>query len=258
MYYQFGIGAMLAAPVGGNASTPSGPVRFGTIQDVGVDIDQKLVELRGQMKGPDDVAPGDMTIKFKSGFGELDIEIWNNLMFGDTVATGMVRAILDEAATIPATPYKVTVTNGANFVADYGVRFALTGAFLDRVASGPTTGQYAVNQTTGEYTFAAADTTLGVLITYTWTDSTNGRTLTVNNHLQGFGPTFSLFLTQPYKSNLSSSNDSALFLPVCRASKMSLPHKRDGYVIADFEGESYPNNLGVWMKWYESDTNDQE
>lgn len=259
MFYQFGIGALLANPNGGNLGTPTGPVRFGTIQDVMIDIDVKEVELRGQNKGPDDVASSDMTVKGKSGFGELDIDIWNALMFADTITTGMERAVIDEAGAVPGTStYTITVTHGANFVTDFGVRYSVTGLFLKKVSSLTAAGQYTVNTTTGVYTFYSADAAAAVLITYTWNDASNGRTLTVLNHIQGYAPTFSLFLTQPYKSNLSPNNDSALELLVCRATKMNIPHKRNGYVISDFEFVSYPNAAGVWFKWYESDTNDQE
>lgn len=258
MLYQFGVGYLLAKPRGGNASTPSGPVRFGTVQDIALDITQKLVKLMGQMKGPDDIAASDMEVKGKSGFGELDVNIWNALMFGDTVAAGITRAVIDEAAAIPTTPYQVTVVNAAHFIDDFGVRLASDGSYLKVVPSSPATGQYSVNPATGIYTFAAADTGNNVLISYTWSDTTHGRTATFKNHLQGYGPEFSLLCTMPYESNLSPLNDSGIELLRCKASKMSIPFKRDGYIISDFEFESFPDQTGTWWKFYESDTNQQE
>lgn len=243
--YQFGIGAMFGRPTGGNLATPSGPVRFAVIQDVGLDFDQKLVELRGQEKFPNDVAPSDITIKGKAAFGRIDVSVYNSLFFAETITAGVKKIVDGESGTVPGTPYQITVTNGANFVEDLGVNFATDGDELIRVASGPTTGQYSVNESTGVYTFAAADTTKDVRISYLYTDSATGRTLPVVNHIQGYGPTFELLLSQTYQG----ANGMRLY--ACRASKMSAPMKRDGYLISDFEFEAYANAAGKVFDWYQ-------
>ncbi len=73
-----------------------------------------------------------------------------------------------EAATIPATPYQVAAAQpNGSWVGDGGVTFATSGIALTKVTGTPTTGQYAVSLN-GLYTFAAADTGLGVLITYNY------------------------------------------------------------------------------------------
>ncbi len=240
--YQFGIGGMFGLPIAGNQATPTGGVQFGVIQDVGIDFDQKLVELRGQNKFPDDVAPSDMTVKGKAAFAKIDISIYNSLFFAETIVANISVIVANETGTIPTTPYQVTVTGSATFTADLGVVFALTGDELIKVASGPTTGQYSVSA--GVYTFAAADTGLGVLISYTMT-ATGGRTLPVINHIQGYGPVFELYLSQPYQGT------NGIRLYRCRASKMSAPMKRDGYLISDFEFEAYASAAGKVMDWYQ-------
>lgn len=79
-------------------------------------------------------------------------------------------AIEDEANTIPAAaPYTITVAAPyGSWGQDDGVSFTVTGTALVRVGNSitPTTGQYSVND--GTYTFAAADTGLAVLISYSF------------------------------------------------------------------------------------------
>jgi hypothetical protein len=247
---------MYANPVGGNLASPSGPQRFGTLQDVHVEFNQKLVSLRGQFKGPDDVAPSDMDIKGKGAFAALEIEIYNSLFFADTITQNLktipiTNGVDGEPHPIPSTPFQVTVTHAAAPIVDLGVRYA-NGGYLQQVASGPNQGQYSVALATGIYTFAAADTAANVLISYVYPITNTGtpglndaRTLTAINHIQGYGPVFELYLMMPYQGT------NGLHLFSCRASKMSAPLKRDNYVISDFEFESYPNAAGNWFEWYQ-------
>ena len=246
-FFQFGIGGLFAIPTTGNLATPSGPVQFGTIQDTNVEFNQKLEKLMGQNKLPDDVAPSDMEIKGKSGFGRIDVNIYNALFFGETITTGIAITQSNEAHAIPATtPFTVTIAppNSGTFSKDLGVRFAATQQGFERVASGPITGQY--SQAAGVYTFAAADEGVAVQISYEYTITT-GQTLTVNNHIQGYGPVFELYLAQPYQGS------NGLHLHACRASKMSAPMKRNGYLISDFEFEAFPDAAGIAFDWYQAD-----
>lgn len=96
------------------------------------------------------------------------------MLFGYVFAYGKGQVVLnyvagyqitDEPQTIPATPFQVTTD--FTWIADTGVTFALTGMPLVKVTGTPTAGQYAVDDA-GVYTFAAADTGLGVLITYSY------------------------------------------------------------------------------------------
>jgi hypothetical protein len=253
--FQFGIGGMYGNPVGGNLATPSFPQRFGTIQDVSVEFNQKLVPLRGQFKGPDDVAPSDMDVKGKGAFAALEVEIYNALYFGDTITGGLknipiTNGVDGEAHTMSGTTY--TVAHAATFVTDLGVRYAATGGYLQQVTAGnEATGKYSVSGV-GVYTFAAGDNAAALLFSYTYTIPAGGtpgtslvRTLTVINHVQGFGPIFELYLMMPYQGT------NGLHLFQCRASKMSAPYKRDNYVISDFEFESYPNAAGNWFEWFQ-------
>lgn len=247
--FVFGIGMLVARPVGGNLGTPSFPQRFGTIQDVSLDLTQKLVELRGQYKYPDDVAPSDMDIKGKAGFGRIEIETYNALFFADVISAGIKVMIDGEEHTIAGgtdvtTP--VEVTNHDTFETDLGVRYKDTGVEFQVVAGGSEAeGKYSVDEETGIYTFDPADLGQDVLISYEYTSAAAGRTMLVTNHIQGYGPVFELWLSQPYQGT------NGLHLFRCRSSKMNAPMKRDGYMIPDFEFTAYPNAAGEVAEWFQ-------
>lgn len=247
--FQFGIGGMYGRPVGGNLGTPSGPQKFGTIQDVNVDMTQKLVKLMGQNKGPDDIAPGDMDVKGKGGFARIEINTYNALYFADAVTTGIKQVTVGEAVTISGTTYQVT--NHATFLNDLGLYNTATGLQLNQVTAGTEISgkSYSVNETTGTYTFGSGDTTTTYAVDYAWTNASVGSNLLVKNHIQGYGPTFELYLLQPYQN---AGNGLHLFQ--CRASKMSAPMKRDGYLISDFEFEAFPLPNGNWFEWFQVST----
>lgn len=69
-----------------------------------------------------------------------------------------------EVRTIPGTPYQITPYR--TWLADNAVSFT-GGAALIKVPSAPATGQYAVDAN-GVYTFAAADTTKSVSLSYSY------------------------------------------------------------------------------------------
>lgn len=250
--FQFGIGALFAVPVGGNLGTPSFPQRFGTIQDVSIDINQKLVELRGQYKFPDDVAPSDMEIKGKSGFGRIEVEAYNALYFADTIAAGVKKMVDGESHTVAGTtgattPVVVTHNDAGAIEVDLGVRYKATGVDLQVVTAGSeAAGKYSVDLATGTYTFDPDDLGLELLISYVWLDDSEGRTMTITNHIQGYGPVFELWLAQPYQG------DNGIHLFQCRSSKMSAPMKRDGYMIPDFEFTAFANAAGDVAEWFQT------
>lgn len=75
--------------------------------------------------------------------------------------------VTDEEQTIPATPYAITTDQiNGKWMQDDGVTYAATGISLTAVNGTPATGQY--NAAGGVYTFAAADTGLDVLISYSY------------------------------------------------------------------------------------------
>ena len=157
--FEFGAGTLWGFPVGGNTAANPTPMKFGTLQDVSLDISGDVKQLYGQKQFPEAVARGKCKITGKSKFAAINGKMLNDLFFGQTMPAGMIKTSLDEdIAPIPATPFQITVANAATFKQDWGVRYTATGLPLTRVASGPVQGQYSVNTSTGVYTFASADT----------------------------------------------------------------------------------------------------
>lgn len=226
--YVFGTGQLFATPVGGGA-----PLRFGALQDVSVDFNGDIKQLFGQYQYALDTARGKTKIEWKASTGNIDVEAFNQLFFGETVDAGdQLRQTINEAAVVPATPFQVTVTEAPNFYMDLGVYNAATGLPMQQVASGPTTGQYSVSAG-GVYTFAAADTGFNVLINYLWEEAGEGGSLELSNQLMGTTPKFQLVLSQIYDSKTFT-----LLLYSNVAEKLSLPLKQDDYLIAEMSGQS--------------------
>jgi hypothetical protein len=252
MYVQFGCGAVLINPTGGNASTPSGPGQMLTVQDVGVEFSTQLVPLKGQYQYPDDVAQGDKEIKGTGSTGRLDSYYFNSFMIGQTLTvadTTATATAVDEAHTVPASStYTITGTQ-TTAVEDLGVRYSSTNQPLKKVASVAAVGQYSVAVTTGTitYTFYSGDASAGVLISYEYTLTADS--LAINNTAMGWGPIAEMFLPMPYLSNIDSSGKNLLHLFAVKFSNWGMPQKRDGYVISKFDFMAYPNAAGNVAEW---------
>ncbi len=227
---NFGSGNMVGIPSGANPT----PAQFGVLQSVDIEFSGALKELFGQNQYPVSVARAAQKITGKAAQAQINARMFNALFFGGTLASGTagLQQATNEAGTIPTTPYQVTVTNSATFGQDLGVKFAATGVQLVRVASSPATGQYSVSA--GVYTFAAADTTLGVLISYTYSVTSGASKITITNGLMGAAPTFQINLANTYNSQVIN-----LQLNACVSNKLTFPFKNQDFTLTDFEFEAY-------------------
>lgn len=220
----------------------STPVNFGLVQEVTADWNFDLKEGYGQYQMPVVIARGKGKMTFKAKALRISGLAFANFFFGISAATGQVATSFAESGTIPATPYAVTVANSATFVDDLGVVAFTTGLPLTKVASGPTTGQYSVSA--GVYTFAAADTTKVMLISYTYTISATGQKIVVTNQLLGTTPTF--------QANLYSTFQSlplTVKLPNCVSGKLGFSTKLDDYAMPDFEFSAFADASGNVATW---------
>lgn len=232
--YMFGTGQLFATPVGGG-----NPLRLGALQDVLVDFSGDIKQLYGQYQFPLDVARGKTKIEGKCSTANIDVAAWNQLFFGGTVTNNAEkRQVTNEAGSIPATPFQITVANASDFFMDLGVTDITTGAPYKQVAAGPTTGQYSVNSATGVYTFAAADTLKNVLINYIYDATTAGSgSLTIGNNLMGSTPKFQLVMSQMY-----NNKQFLLMLYSCTSDKLSMPLKQDDYMIPELSYQAQAND----------------
>jgi hypothetical protein len=247
--FNFGTGYLFGNPNAQNLATNPTPQLFGTVQEVSVEIGATIKELRGNLQFPDDTAISDKKLTGKVSFGKIETQIFNQLFFADSLTAGVKAVQPKESHTIPSTPYQVTIAppSSGTFYSDLGVINGTTGVALTKVASGPTTGQYSVNSGTGVYTFAAADTGNTVLISYTYTLSATGTTLTVNNQLQGYGPQFEMWLAEPY-----AGVGNGMHLYACKSGKLSAPRKRDDYTIVEMDFECFANAAGQVFDWFQT------
>lgn len=226
--YKFGTGSLFSIPSGANPT----PVAFGALQDVSVDFQFTNKELYGQNIFALAIGRAQGKVAGKAKFAQVNGNLYNSLFFGSTLSTGQTQMAIAEAGTIPGTPWQVTVSHSATWTVDLGVLYTLTGLPLTRVASGPTIGQYSV--AAGVYTFAAADTTLGVNISYQYTTAGVGSTITLGNALQGVAPTIQIAFQTTYNGK------SAFFtLPSCIATKLAMPSKMADWNIDEFDFDAF-------------------
>lgn len=252
---QFGSGILLASPqtTSGNPAPNPTPIGVGVIQNVKLTFGADIKTLFGQNQWPVDSAVGKRTIKGSFEFAQLSNMMLQQLFTGDTANAGVTYTSNDgngEAHTIPSTPFQVTITppGSGTYLADYGVTFAATGIPLTKVASGPTTGQYTVSA--GMYTFAAADTTLSVLINYSYTSTTGGTTVVAANHPMGYGPVLALNVVFPYESAAGVPSGYGFLFPNVRLGKIDLSTKLDDYTMMTTDFEAFAGAGGVPFQAY--------
>ena len=246
--FEFGSGTLFGYPIGGNTAPNATPSKFGTLQDVSLDISGDVKPLYGQKQFPEAVARGKCKVTGKAKSAWINGKMYNDLFFGQTLGTGMIKTALDEPATVPATPFQVTVVNAAQFKQDWRVRYTITGIPLTRVASAPTVGQYSVNTATGVYTFAAADTGAAVQICYTFVAAAAGTQMNITNQLMGFAPTIQMLLQTQYNNNQFS-----VMLYSVLASKLAIATKQEDFIIPEFDFEAFANAAGQVIDVYSSE-----
>jgi hypothetical protein len=210
--------------------------------------------LRGNLQFPDDTALSDKKITWKSGYGRFSIDTWNNIYFGDTISTGSNSGgtgpgggvpEVQEATTLNSTSY--TVNHSASFTQDMGVLYASNLQGFQKVVGAPSKGQY--NVSAGLYTFSSSDNNTAILVSYRY-GVTTGRVLVMQSHVQGWGPTFEMVLSQPYQE-ITPGVPNYLDLYACKCGKLTAPLKRADYLISDLEGQAFSNSAGFVGEAYE-------
>jgi hypothetical protein len=243
---NFGSGKLVAIPThlaDGTAIAVPTPVVLASLQDISLDMSVDIKTLYGAKRYPIAVGQGKGKIELKAKNAEVDAGVVGSLFFGKASTAGVKAAVFDQAATIPADPgpYALTIDppGEGTFVADLGVFNATTGAQLTRVASAPATGEYAVNDATGVYTFAAADEGVAIKISYEYSATTGGKVWTITNELMGYTPDFACLLQNEYAGK-------KLVCKLNRAvsGKLALPFKSDDFAISDFEAEAFADAAG--------------
>jgi hypothetical protein len=239
MIFQFGSGVLLGSRTDVANATPG---NFGLIQDVQLDVSFTTKTLTGQFQFPVAVARGAGKITGKAKMAQISGLAFNNLFFGQTLASGQLATSFGEAGTIATGA--VTVANAATFVDDYGVVNAATGLPFTKVASAPASGQYSV--AAGVYSFNTGDNGKAVLISYTFTQtSTSAEQNAVNNQLLGTTPTFQ---AQLYGGTYQGKPVNVKLFN-CVASKLAYSTKLEDFVVPEMDFDVFANAAGNVMNW---------
>lgn len=191
MQVNFGTGILAFIPTGANPT----PVICGVLQEIALKTKQSEVKLYGQFKFPVDIAEGEGDVSGTAKCAQIYGAFFKQALSGSTIATGQKLGAIGEIGVVPTTPFTVTVVNAATWDADLSVYDATAGKPMTRVASAPTTGQYAV--TAGAYLFAAADVAHVMQLNYSYT-ATTGQTVSLTNGLMGQANAFTLMMFQTY------------------------------------------------------------
>lgn len=238
--YHFGSGVLFGRST--VQSNPT-PVRFGGLQEVSVDISFTTKPLYGQYQFPIATGRGTAKITGKAKFAQFNAQAFNDLFFGNSSnpSSSSTRIALSEAATVTANT--VNVSHNSTFSQDFGVVKASDGSIFTRVASGPVGQQYSCNESTGAYTFNSSQNNIAVLVSYTYTDSSNGKQISISNQLLGNSPQFIGVFTNTFNSKTET-----LILNSCMSSKLTLASKLEDWTMPEFDFEAYAdasNNIGT-------------
>jgi hypothetical protein len=233
----FSTGTLIAVRTDLPSTTIVTPRRFGELQEVSLDISFTTKELKGKKQFSLDVARAGAKVTGKAKTAKFSGRMMADIFFGETLNTGSLMIADSEAASIPATStYTVTATfptGHATPIVDLGVVYAATGQPFTKVDTSvtPTIGQYKVALDTGVYTFASADASAAVLLTYMYT-ATTGVNFTMTNKNMGAAPTFAMYLAGTYQSNYLG-----FYIYKAMSSKITFPEKMEDYVIPEFDFE---------------------
>jgi hypothetical protein len=247
--YTFGAGELWGVRT--DITNPT-PRQFGVMQSCSVEFSATSKELYGQKQFPVAIARGTAKIQCKAKFGQIQGSVFSDLFFNSTLNTGRVTTVQNEVGTIPsATPYTYTAVNagssGVNFVEDLGVLYAATGLPMQLVASGPTVGQYSVSSA-GVYTFAAADEGLGIWVSYVYSITASGQSMTLANPDLGIQPVFQAVFTEKYNAP-GGLKTATLRLHACISDKLSVGSKQEDFDIPELDFSAFADQSGNVFDW---------
>ncbi len=244
---EFGTGLLYGEPTSGNLPTNPTPIRL-LLQEVSIDFKGDLKKLWTQGQLPIASARGKVDVAGKAKIVNYDPDPINQLFWAQTIATGMVLPVDRELDFLLANATTITVTNGATFDSDNGVVYASgvkSGAVLLKVASNVQAGQYSVNSTSGVYTFNAADNATTFAISYTYTNATRGKTLTLNNQTMGYAPVCRMDMWGNFRNKVLGVR-----LNACTLGQWTYPSKLEDFWVSDITFEANTDASDVLGKLF--------
>jgi hypothetical protein len=228
----FGVGTLYGVPLttaAGVAVTNPTPVQLAVLQEVQGDFSFDEKTLYGAYQDPVAFGRGKAKKTFKAKAANFSAAAFGSIFFGLTPTAG-IQATSDNEVHAFAATVTIAPPSTGTFLTDLGVQYQTTGIALTRVSTGPTVGQYAVNVSTGVYTFNASETG-NALISYEYTaTSTSASKIALTNQLMGYAPSFQCELSLPYNGHQMN-----IHLNACYSSKLTLPFKNEDFSIQEFD-----------------------
>jgi hypothetical protein len=198
--YVFGSGELYASPLTSTGGLGS-PIRFGTLQDITVDLKVDMKELYGPNRYPVAVADGKGKIDITSKAARIDASMFGILFAGTTSSGGAVAQAVDESHVVPSTPFQVTLANTALLTTQLPyVQAVINGVSVTYTtlpsAGTPVAGQSCtINAGGTQLTFAAGDVGVTVLVSYFYSlTRTTAQTVSMPNVGMAQAPTFAVAL----------------------------------------------------------------
>ena len=242
----FGPGVITVTP--NNVVNPT-PVNVGLAQSISYDESSTNKPLYGQNRRAIAMGAGTIKASGKIVAARFSAVALGAMLFGVFPTVGQTTTAVAEAKTIPAvTTFTLTVTNAVG-VSDEGVMYASgvnAGVAFKRVASAPTIGQYSMVEATGVYTFAAADASAPVWITYNYTVAAASYSLAINNPLLGPTVTFGLNIAvyDPTNNKIGTWQINNAVI-----SKFALATKLEDFAMPEYDYDAYANAAGAFGQW---------
>lgn len=212
-----------------NVTIPT-PTRFAIPQDQSITFKRATKSLFGENQFAADISAASVEVTGKVTFATLQPRVFSDLLFGDAGTTGQVLEINGEAGTVPAVSvYTIQVANHTTWTTDLGVTNVATGKRYVRVAAAAEVAGASYSAAAGVYTFAAGDANANMKISYLYTDSSSGETITITNQQMGDATAFTAVMQFNW-----SSEQSVLTLNKCLASDTEISTKLDDYAKPTF------------------------
>lgn len=217
--------------------SPSTPFNVGLCNEFSVDASFDTDELYGQYQVPLLVGRTKMKVTGKVTPALVSGGALSTFLLGQSFTRGTQHNATTLTEDIPESPGAYTVTpavpSAGTFLSDLGVVDLESNQAMQKVATtvALVAGTYYVDETTGIYTFAAADAgkSISVSFAYSYT-SADSQTATWNNQLLGTTPTFRL----DYKT-VFDGQTFYVRLFKCTASKTSLGFKLDKFSMPEYD-----------------------
>lgn len=238
--YSFGSGTVWAFRT--DVANPT-PVKVFDLMESSIEISLSGKGLNANKVFSVAYGRGEGKVSGKLKFARQQARILSDLLLGVPLNKGQIDVVNGERLTIGAS---VTVANGADFLFDNGIINVATGQPFERVNAAPATGQYAVDVSTGEYSFAAADVTaaIPIIASYGFGIANVGQRITITNQDQGLQPAFQITMQDVYNSPLGIKKKTAVIYAAI-GTKYSESGKSGDWKQPELEWEAIDNGSGV-------------